>query len=196
MSKSYCSPHRIDYFQKTGTCLNDEDLDKLASHVNLTTKDSLANAFKDYCKGKLNKDFCWVQSPVVKKNTSLHKQLEKNFRPTKPLEWYLNKFEWLTNEDIQKVMEQYEIKYKEFNFLGVVARDFDSVCFIKSICKMNIEESLNKGNNKFAFIINLDKHNQPGSHWVALFCSLDIYTSKFGIGYYDSSGHPPTNRNL
>jgi len=191
MSESYCSPHREDVFKKTGSCLNKKELNILAKEANAQNANSLSHAFKQYCKGKLNKDYCWVQSPIVKKNTSLYNVLSKNYRPTKPVQWYLNRYEWLTNDNIQNVMKQYEIKHNDFVFLGVVARDFESYCFVKSICGIDVRKLIEQKKSKFAFVVNLDKHDQPGSHWVALFCSLQVGTSKFGIGYYDSGGYQP-----
>lgn len=38
----------------------------------------------------------------------------------------------------------------------------------------------------FALIVNLDKGNEPGSHWVAL-----VSTSTDRIEYFDSFGNPP-----
>ena len=43
----------------------------------------------------------------------------------------------------------------------------------------------------FAIIINTDKHNEPGEHWVA------IYVSEYNIGYYfDSYGLQPINKEI
>ena len=42
------------------------------------------------------------------------------------------------------------------------------------------------GKNKIAIVFNLDRHDQPGSHWVSLFIDLEC---KF-IFYFDSAGNP------
>lgn len=42
-----------------------------------------------------------------------------------------------------------------------------------------------------AFVINLSPHNEPGTHWVAL------YIAESGVGFYfDSFGMKPTNRHI
>ena len=41
--------------------------------------------------------------------------------------------------------------------------------------------------NKFSIVFNLDKHDEPGSHWVALFGDLQ----KKHIYYFDSYGIEP-----
>lgn len=42
------------------------------------------------------------------------------------------------------------------------------------------------------FIINLDPHNLPGSHWIA----VKFHTSKKSVLVFDSYGRPPTNLNI
>ena len=44
--------------------------------------------------------------------------------------------------------------------------------------------------SKFGIIFNLSKHNQKGSHFVA------IYKDKIKVIYFDSFGHPPKNNLL
>lgn len=42
-----------------------------------------------------------------------------------------------------------------------------------------------------AFVINLSPHNEPGTHWVAL------YIAETGVGFYfDSFGMKPANRHI
>jgi hypothetical protein len=53
--------------------------------------------------------------------------------------------EWLNTIDIRDVMNQYEIRYKDFEFIGPVPIDFDTVlgfgqCVINELCKINIEK--------------------------------------------------------
>ena len=44
-----------------------------------------------------------------------------------------------------------------------------------------------KGKTQIGFVLNLDDHNQSGSHWVGVFVDLD----KKGVYYYDSVGKKP-----
>ena len=63
--------------------------------------------------------------------------------------------------------------YKKEGFKGVYAID--------EISKIPIS-------NKMGVILNLDKHNQPGSHWVALYIDTDGDQS---VEYYDSFAEEP-----
>ena len=71
-------------------------------------------------------------------------------------------------------MNQYEDRFEDFLFLGPVPIDFDSKdsygkCIIPEICKLNIKELTDDNIYKIGIIFNLDKHDQPGSHWVSLY---------------------------
>lgn len=46
-------------------------------------------------------------------------------------------------------------------------------------------------NNFSSYIINLDAHTLPGSHWTAVF-----FTSNAQAFYFDSFGHKPKNKNI
>lgn len=46
-------------------------------------------------------------------------------------------------------------------------------------------------NNFSSYIINLDAHTLPGSHWIAVFFANDAQ-----VFYFDSFGHKPRNKNI
>jgi hypothetical protein len=48
-----------------------------------------------------------------------------------------------------------------------------------------------KGVRTLGAVFNMDKHDQAGSHWVAVFVSLDKTRKMYGAFYYDSIGRPP-----
>jgi uncharacterized protein Veg len=109
-----------------------------------------------------------------------------------PLSWKKNKTEWLTTTDINSVMKQYENKYKNFKFIGPVPIDFDyeysvGQCIVNELCNINIATLLNRNIKKVGIIFNLDPHNKPGSHWVALYLDLVRYK----VYYFDSYGMEP-----
>ncbi|GAI07732.1 unnamed protein product, partial [marine sediment metagenome] len=115
--------------------------------------------------------------------------LSDMFAPTSPEQWKKNPQEWLTTVDIQKVMSQWEKADKDFKFLGPSPIDYDThqvfgECVWEEICKFDIKDTIKKGKKKIGLIFNLDKHTQPGSHWVALY--IDIPKEK--IYYFDSYG--------
>ena len=97
-----------------------------------------------------------------------------------------NKYTWLNTYDILRVMKQYEKKYDDFRFLGVVPSD----CPTKIHCELsNIDIKTLKKNkvNKIGLIYNLDVSTGPGTHWVAVY----IDNKNDEINYYDSYGSEP-----
>jgi len=130
----------------------------------------------------------------------LRAQIKKQlFAPEHPPEWFKNKNEWLTNFDIDMVMEQYELENKDFKYLGTTPIDYDYIvdttsqtCVEDDLCKFNLKELMSQGKRRFASVFNLDKHDESGSHWVSLF--IDV--NKRIIMFFDSaSGSIPKKIN-
>lgn len=119
------------------------------------------------------------------------------FAPEHPPEWLKNPNEWLSNFDIDSVMEQYEMDNQDFKYLGTTPVDYDYIldentntCVEDKMCKFNLKKLLSQGKRRFATVINLDKHTLGGSHWVSLFIDVD----KRIIMFFDSaSGSVPKN---
>lgn len=138
---------------------------------------------------------CWVQQEFISPHTR-NTILNNALRPLKPKEWYDNPKTWLNTYDILKVMKQYEKRYNDFSFLGVFpidfqAKDENGQCIASGMCDFNIKRLLSKDKKRFAMILNLDKHNEPGSHWVSLYCNMSPNRNNFGIYYYDSVAYAP-----
>jgi len=137
------------------------------------------------------KEDCWLKEI---KDAVLRKQLDRFiFAPDQPQEWSKNPNEWLSNFDILGVLEQYETAYPEFEFIGPTPIDFDTKirgkCVEKELCKIDVPKLIRSGKTKIGVVFNLDKHNEPGSHWVSLF----IDTIDRFIFYFDSANNntPP-----
>jgi hypothetical protein len=197
---SKCSPKRENL---QTVCLTTDELENVATMYNQETKKDAMNilkyrrvllrnltaVFKDKCKK--NDDKCWIeQSPDTVK---IYKN---NYRPDMPKSWITNEREWLNTNDIMDVMKQYEEKHKSFKFLGVFSSDFASkennVCTSTKMCQFSAVELKEKEKKtEFGVVLNLDEMNQPGSHWVSIFCSLNPKSPKYGIAYYDSGGKRP-----
>ena len=90
---------------------------------------------------------------------------------------------------INEVMEQYEKKNQSFKFMGAVPIDFDKFERF-GIKNLNYNDMLNKGKYQLGFIFNLDEHDQPGSHWVALYANL----KEGQVYFFDSYGTRPEDR--
>jgi hypothetical protein len=126
----------------------------------------------------------WHKHHIVADIDSTHREklVKHTFRPSGPK----GKFEWLNTHQIDNVMKQYEIKYNEFKFLGTVPIDFDD--FERyNIKNLNYQQLVQNGKTKLGVVFNLDKHNQSGSHWVAMYADL----KRGQIFYFDSYGTRP-----
>jgi hypothetical protein len=193
--KLSCSPEnkKTDY-----TCYSDDDLIKMKEMWNarhpdrpILTTDSkeIWNQLKDYYANICNKESCWVRQ-IIKNNKKLENELLDAFAPEAPEEWDKNPNEWLSSIDILKVMNQYEKKYKCFDFLGPSPIDYDTKqlhgdCVWDELCHFNLGDHLKKGFTKIGVIFNLDPHYKGGSHWVSLFINAKNQT----IFFFDSAGN-------
>ena len=145
---------------------------KAIEYTDTTTGKSLWNSINNAMRAECNNEVCWLKQDFIKE-TPLSRELLKNFKPMMPKKWEANPREWLNTIDIRDVMNQYEVKHPDFEFIGPVPMDFDSKvgfgqCVINELCNIKLAEMLEKGKRKLGVIFNLDKHTQPGSHWVAM----------------------------
>jgi hypothetical protein len=122
-------------------------------------------------------------------------------RPRRPSSWQKKPNMWLDNFNIQHVMEQYQVAYPWFHFLGVFPIDFSipdpyrkngkTQCLNQEICALNVKEEYRRGIRGIGMVFNLDPHDKGGSHWVALWIDLHELKEKDRIlaGYFDSYGY-------
>jgi hypothetical protein len=123
------------------------------------------------------------------KNTKMEKELLKVFAPESPKEWKKNPNEWLSSLDIIQVMNQYEKKYKCFDFLGPSPIDYDThqlngECVWEELCHFDLSNQILKGKTKIGIIFNTDPHYKGGQHWISLFINVKKQT----IFFFDSAG--------
>mgnify|MGYP003333436991 CR=1 FL=1 len=99
-------------------------------------------------------------------------------------------------------MNQYEVKHPDFEFIGPVPMDFDTKvgvgsgmgfgqCVIDELCNIKLASQFEKGKRRIGVIFNLDKHTQPGSHWVAMYAAFPALPANGEIAYWDSYGMRP-----
>lgn len=193
--KLNCSPENK---KKDYTCYSDDDLYKLRDMWNIRHPDrpiktnntkQIWDHLKEYYATICNKESCWVRQ--MTKNTKLEQELLDAFAPEAPKEWKKNPNEWLSSLDILQVMNQYEKKYKCFDFLGPSPIDYDAhklygECVWEELCHFNLAEHLKRKHTKIGVIFNLDPHYKGGSHWVSLFINVKNKT----VFYFDSAGDP------
>jgi hypothetical protein len=204
-SLTHCSPASQKFAQKENfTCFSKNSLIQIAktynnTNLNTNSKINLSSnklTLHKNIKEKMNNicndnEACWISQ----NNKHLEK---KTFRPNKPCAWYDNQLTWLNTTNIEDVVKQYEDVYPDFNFVGVFPIDFNEKtsmgqCISQEICNLNIERIYKSNIKKLGFIFNLDRHDEDGSHWVALYICLDPNNINYGAFFYDSatSGFPP-----
>lgn len=115
------------------TCYTNENLYKLKDIWNerhpdrpIKSRDpkEIWSMLKHYYAYICNKESCWVRK--LAKGTKMEQELLDAFAPESPEEWKANPNEWLSSIDIVEVMNQYEKKYKCFEFLGPSPIDYDT----------------------------------------------------------------------
>lgn len=189
-----CSPMPKD---NDFSCYSNGVLFKLRDRWNITyPKQAITSnepkeiwtALKDHMSKSCEKESCWLkQHFLTEKEAKM--LMNESFAPISPEEWKENPTEWLSSDDILKVMKQYEQAFKCFEFLGPSPIDFNKKelygeCVWEELCHFSLSEQLKRGKTKIGIIFNLDDHNGPGTHWVSMF--IDI--KKKQIVFFDSAG--------
>ena len=117
-------------------------------------------------------------------------------RPKAPSEWAVNRYEWLSSDDIQAIEENYMTLFPDYYFVGSVPIDFDlknetRECIVSTLCAMKIAELYKQGHQRIGIVFNTDPHDGPGQHWVAVFCDVRPELEYPRMTYFDSYAQVP-----
>lgn len=205
---SFCSPIAENDTKPLldKSCLNVEIINKIVDEYNslpniqskIDESKPLNEKMKEI-KNNLTEQTCsdeWcLSSSRIPLSPKLRTEIKDRFRPELPRDWINQPNKWLNTLDIEASMKQYSKAYPQFNFLSVSPIDFDvkvavyrgsskKECVDEKICKLNVLTELQETPPKIYIgaIFNLDKHNESGSHWTAMFASILLGESY----YYDS----------
>ena len=192
MKKKYqrCSPHAIVSNNiekgKIQTCFSLDSLEKIANKYNAMNPSAKISMVHDRKKlwHEINKkipechdDKCWISSRFLDSNDKT--ELLEDFKPPIPR----GKFEWLSTNDIDLVLEGYAKVFPEFVYMGAHPLDFET--YRKSMNPVKIIHRAIKDKKKnAAMVLNMDESSRPGSHWVALFFDIPERI----VEYFDSVG--------
>lgn len=183
----------IEALRKIADKWNTTHPDMKIEYTMQTTGKSLWNSINNVMRSQCNSEVCWVKQPFIKQ-TPLQRELLRNFKPLMPKSWEDKPTEWLNTIDIRDVMNQYETKFPDFEFIGPVPMDFDSKmgfgqCVVSELCQINLKTLVeDHKKTRLGVVFNLDKHNEPGSHWVAMF----MCWNSGQCCYWDSYGMKPS----
>lgn len=117
-------------------------------------------------------------------------------KPRAPESWNVNRYEWLSSDDIESVEKEYEKLFADYAFLGCVPIDFDmqdetGKCLVSTLCSTNIKKLYDDGKHRIGIVFNTDPHDGPGEHWIALFADIRPELEYPRITYFDSYAHKP-----
>lgn len=197
----------------------DYDADKVLNNltknikvlISLGNKQSYSNPRPDIP----SKNWIWL------KTQKITKLLNKNMTPHMPNEWCSNNekldsaikknrefnLEWLSNEDIDNVLYQYENNYPDFKYLATVPIDWQKTdydrCIIhkftrksmpwskynskNNFCSFDLSDKSLNNKNIFAMVLNTDVHNKGGQHWFSLYIKLNKNKTSGNLFLYDSA---------
>jgi hypothetical protein len=124
---------------------------------------------------------CWTKAEFLRADDRT--ELSQDFKPPLPR----GKYTWLSTEDIDRVLHGYEKAFPKFKFLGAHPMDFQTYNErFKPL--QEIVTACARGIKNIGMVLNLDKSNDPGSHWVALHFECPSKTMEF----FDSYGERAT----
>lgn len=208
-NEKHCSPSLEN---KEISCLDYDLLLKIAGILNkynydirmFKSKYALHKEISDKIGEKTDceTEKCWETISFLKSELSdtEREDFEKSFRPEKPESWKKNPNTWLSTVDINRVMEQYEDAYPNFQYLGANPIDFNkkiktNKCVVDELCKLDIKSVKKDGKDCLGMVFNTDPHNESGEHWFSLYIDLlgKNVKGKPYIYYFDSLASKPKN---
>lgn len=182
MIKENCSPATKKHIP--GSCLSGKAIHQMKTKFNKTHKQKIqTQRNKDIIRELATQLSCSRESCVAEK-MGLGTDM---YAPKMPRSWLSNSNEWLSSLEFIDIFKGYKKAHPEFLFLGPAASDYEhkmnGQCEINDLCTLDVRK-LPKGITKIGIVFNLDKHDEPGSHWVSMYISV----KKKKVFYFDSAG--------
>ena len=203
--KNHCSLKNSKY---EDSCLDNRLLIKIGnilndyhnSDININTSRKLLH--KQISKklsdiSECNSEKCWLTIQELIRHLSFEelKVFRDSFKPKKPQEWDKNPNAWLTTSQLDLILDQLQNKYTNFKHYGALPMDFEKrngdSCISGNLCDIDLKTHLDSNQN-VGTIFNLDDHDEPGSHWTAIYIELIPKCREVpSIYYFDSIGNRP-----
>ena len=167
--KGHCSPGDSDV---EGSCLDDDLLKEIANEIGVDTNQKIKTIHGDIAETMEKKtdcktERCWLNKLKNKLTKAEIQEFKRSFKPDMPKKWEEDHNEWLTTEDIEKVMGQYAEAFNDVYFYGAVPIDF-SKCSVSNLCSFNLRKHLQRKEHKIGIVFNTDPHNEDGEHWITM----------------------------
>lgn len=135
-----------------------------------------------------NSESCLLQINGIKNHVGaaiVDENLKENFKPIGPR----TTSEWLSNFDIDDILDQIEKKYKDKYFLHIPFQMRDFATYNTPLEQLNFYDKYKEGYKTFGVILNTGLSSSNGIHWVGMFG--DFRQEPFTIEFFNSSGEPP-----
>ena len=178
---------------ESGVCMDDKIVDELEKYAT-DVKNLVVKNGKDAIDGLQQVYNCSSVSCLLHQDgirdaighDVAENQLNSRFKPEGPFD----SNEWFSNVNIDEVLKQIAIKYKEKKFLHIEfqMRDFESAGGELSRIDLAKEYS-NNGIRCFGVVFNTDVSSGRGQHWFSIFGAF--HTEPFTIEYFNSTGQDP-----
>lgn len=172
-------------------CAPEEVVDKLKEKFDEKEDDELLDKLKD--KFQCETEICILEHPEVK-NEIGHEEvsalIETSFKPEGPRETTA----WLSNIEIDAVLDQMEKKYSDKKFLHIPFQMIDFEQTGSELARLDWPKKYEEGYRCFGAVLNTDTSKGRGIHWFSIFCSCLDSDEKFTIEYFNSSGSLPMHQ--
>jgi hypothetical protein len=166
------------YIQKNRVCGKNKCAPRKLIDIRSKTKQELWHSIYRRLAKICRYEYCWIDQSFIQQiqDPSLREKIKYfTFKPKSTRK----RNSWLSTTDINAVMQQYQEVDASFKFLGALPSDFYTQVQVRygDVYKYK----------RVGIVFNLDRHDQPGSHWVAFM----IDNTKQTIEYFDSAARPP-----
>lgn len=187
-----CHPSILPEARRTGTCLEPADIELIRKKWNesnatetipristAVTRRKMGEVLSERCAHSDNPEYCWISQPFV---GGEQVRLKHKFRIVAPESWKSDPTTWLDSNNIYGCLKQLSEAYPWFETIYPSPVDFDKriydevyngECVVNELCNLDTNRDLRKkGKTAYGVVFNLDPHDKPGSHWVALYINL------------------------
>lgn len=172
-----CSPKHIivkmaEFAKKTGKAVDTSNPEKVVG----TMKEMM----------DCNSESCVLRKPEFIKFAQINKIdniIDSFFKPEGPS----TEFAWLSNTNIDGVLDQLQEKFPGFVHIPYQMRDFEKVG--SELATIDLAKEFKNGAKSFGVVLNTDYSSGNGIHWYCIFG--EKRNGKIIIEYFNSSGQSP-----
>lgn len=203
-TKKHCSPKKSDL---PYSCLSHKALIKIAKSLNklngITIRYKKLNdkeLYKQLChimetNFKCKNEACWLNIRKLLTNLT-EKEVQyfrKYFRPHMPRDIVDDYTKWISNYNIQDVLNQHHEHSPGVYSYGAVPIDFKNCSVSPDLCKIDLKKHMDNKEHKLVVVFNTDDSKGPGQHWNAMYVDVlgKNLNSQPGIYFFDSFASKP-----